>query len=234
MAEFFIAWREGAPIGTICTADDKFTNARRGRQDCLIGFFECVDDYTVAEALFQYAACWARTHDLNCLYGPFNLDYEDSYGVLLEGRDRPPVLLCGHTPPYYQVFFERFGFNPARGDNLAYEINYDMAKPVVKRLVRLAERLWKQGNIHIREADLPHWEEEVERVLFLLNTALVHLPDFIPWERDVLRATLDPLLQIVDPERIRVAEVDGKTVGWFPGIPNINEALIHANGLRHP
>jgi GNAT superfamily N-acetyltransferase len=23
-------------------------------------------------------------------------------------------------------------------------------------------------------------------------------------------------------------------VGWFPGIPNINEALIHANGLRYP
>jgi GNAT superfamily N-acetyltransferase len=23
-------------------------------------------------------------------------------------------------------------------------------------------------------------------------------------------------------------------VGWFPGIPNINEWLIHANGLRYP
>ena len=30
------------------------------------------------------------------------------------------------------------------------------------------------------------------------------------------------------------AEVDGKTVGWFPGIPNLNEAFIHANGLRYP
>jgi GNAT superfamily N-acetyltransferase len=28
--------------------------------------------------------------------------------------------------------------------------------------------------------------------------------------------------------------VDGETVGWLPGIPNMNEALIHANGLRHP
>ena len=28
--------------------------------------------------------------------------------------------------------------------------------------------------------------------------------------------------------------VDGRTVGWLPGLPNLNEAFIHANGLRQP
>ena len=28
--------------------------------------------------------------------------------------------------------------------------------------------------------------------------------------------------------------MDGKTAGWFPGIPNFNEVLIHLNGLRYP
>lgn len=232
--EFFIAWRDGKPVGTISTADDKPTNAQRGHQDCMIGFFECIEDYAVGEAMFQHAAVWARAHNLNTLYGPFNLDYEDGYGVLIEGRDRPPVLLCGHTPAYYQGFFERFGFKPARGDNLAFEITYDMAKSAVERLSRLSDRLRKRGHIHIRQADLSHWEEEVDRVLYLLNTATAHLPDYIPWQREALRTTLEPLLQIVDAELILFAEVDGKTVGWFPGIPNINEALIHANGLRYP
>jgi hypothetical protein len=27
------------------------------------------------------------------LTGPFHLDYEDSYGILVEGRDRPPSLI---------------------------------------------------------------------------------------------------------------------------------------------
>ena len=30
------------------------------------------------------------------------------------------------------------------------------------------------------------------------------------------------------------ADVEGETVGWFPGIPNMNETLIHVNGLRYP
>jgi GNAT superfamily N-acetyltransferase len=233
-ADFFIAWRGQKPVGTICAANDQATNAARGHQDCMIGFFECIEDYTLAEAMFQHAAGWAKANHLDALYGPFNLDYEDGYGVLIEGRDRPPVLLCGHTPPYYREYFERYGFQAARGDNLAYTITLDLASPAMQRLSRLRQRLQQRGRIQIRQPDFSHWDEEIDHVLFLLNTATAHLPDYIPWQREALRATLEPLRQIVDPELILFAEVEGKTVGWFTGIPNLNEALIHANGLRYP
>ncbi len=234
VAEFFIAFKNGKPAGTICCADDRETNSRRGLKDCMIGFFECVRDPEVAQALFDHARQWATTHGLETLYGPFNLDYEDGYGVLLEGRDRPPVLLCGHTPEYYQEFFEQYSFLPARGDNLAYEITAAMAVDELKRLTRLSERLRRRNWITIRSADLAHWDNEVERVYILLNKALAHLPDFIPWPREGLQASLEGFRQIVDPELVLFADVDGETVGWFPGIPNMNEALIHANGLRYP
>ncbi|OGN88600.1 MAG: hypothetical protein A2Y88_03865 [Chloroflexi bacterium RBG_13_48_10] len=234
VAEFFIALKDGKPAGTICCADDRETNAARGLRDCMIGFFECVADPQVAQALFDHAQRWAKMHGLDTLYGPFNLDYEDGYGVLIEGRDRPPVLLCGHTPPYYQGFFEENGFLPARGDNLAYEITPAMASGEIERLSRLSERLRRRNWIKIRSGDLAHWDDEVERIYILLNKALAHLPDFIPWPRDGLQASLEQFRQIIDPELVLFAEVDGEAVGWFPGIPNINEALIHANGLRFP
>jgi GNAT superfamily N-acetyltransferase len=43
-----------------------------------------------------------------------------------------------------------------------------------------------------------------------------------------------PLKDIVDPELILFAEHDGKTIGWFPGIQNLNEIFIRLNGLRRP
>jgi len=229
-----MAFREGKPVGTICCADDHATNSARSLKDCMIGFFECIQDDQVARALFDLARKWAITHGLETLYGPFNLDYEDGYGVLIEGRDRPPVLLCGHTPSYYQGFFEDYGFLPARGDNLAYEITQSMAAKEIERLSRLSERLRKHNWINIRQADMNHWDEEVERIYILLNKSLAHLPDFIPWPRESLQASLEQFRQIVDPELVLFAEVDGAAVGWFPGIPNVNEALIHANGLRYP
>ena len=94
-------------MGTISAADDQAVNAQRGLHDCMFGFFECVPDYEVAKALFDAAAGWARNRGLKTLYGPFNLDYENGYGILVDGRDRPPVLLCGHTPPYYLDFVEQ-------------------------------------------------------------------------------------------------------------------------------
>jgi GNAT superfamily N-acetyltransferase len=42
------------------------------------------------------------------------------------------------------------------------------------------------------------------------------------------------MLKYVDPDLVLFAEYDGQTVGWFPGIPNLNEILIYANGLRYP
>ena len=62
-----------------------------GEKDCMIGFFECIQDERVALAMFEHVRKWATTHGLEALYGPFNLDYEDGYGVLVEGRDRPVI-----------------------------------------------------------------------------------------------------------------------------------------------
>lgn len=231
-AEFYIAWRNGRPVGTICAAEDPPTNAVRKARECVFGFLEYVNDDSVAEALVQQAIAWARTRQLNALYGPFNLDYEDSYGVLLEGRDRPPALLCGHTPPYYAGFMERYGFQPARGDNLAFAI--DTHAPGLPRLARVAQKIRERGRFTIRHADLSQWDREVDRVHHLLNAGLIHLPDFIGWHRSEVEATLGQFRQIADVELVLFAEDAGKPVGWLAGIPDLNEVFIHANGLRHP
>jgi len=233
--EFFIAWRDGQPVGTICAAEDPPTNAARGTQECVFGFFECVKDYAVAKAMFDHVGAWARQRGLNALYGPFNLDYEDGYGILIEGRERPPVLLCGHTPPYYGDFVERYGFEPARATNLAYAFDLTVDDtPELRRLARLADKVRQRGEITVRGADMSQWEAEVDRVHELLTVALGHLGDFIPWQRESVVALVEPFRKIADPELVLFAEVNGDNAGWFPGVPNLNEALIHANGLRYP
>ena len=105
LAECFIAFKDGQPAGTLCLAEE-FNNTRtRGYKECMYGFVECVEDYDVFRAMFDHAEQWARARDMRSFYGPYNLDREDSRGILIEGRDRPPAILCGHHPPYYQTFF---------------------------------------------------------------------------------------------------------------------------------
>jgi GNAT superfamily N-acetyltransferase len=221
-------------VGTICAAEDKKGNAATGHHDCVWGFFDCIDDYPVAEAMWQHVIHWAKDHQLDALMGPFNLDYEDGYGILIEGRKRPPAILCGHTPVYYQGFVERFGFKPARGDNLAYEINVDKDSPMLQKIYRRADRVRQKKNFTIRHADFSHWHEELDKVLELINPCLQHLTGFIPWTHENLEKTMQPFVEIADPELILFAEKDGKPIGFLPAVPNMNEVLIHLNGLRYP
>ena len=232
-AEFFIAWQGQRPLGTLSVAEDFAANQLRNSRECVIGFFECIADPAVATALFDAAAGWALKRGLNKLRGPFNFDYENGYGILIEGRDRPPALLCGHTPAYYQAFFESHGFQPARGDNLAFALDLTET-PQIQTLFHLAERARATRPYLIRAARLNEWDQEIDRVHFLLNQALAHLPDHTPWRREAVEKLFAPFRDLADPELVLFAEDQGQVVGFFPGIPNLNEAFIHANGLRYP
>jgi GNAT superfamily N-acetyltransferase len=233
-AEFFIAWRDGQPVGTVCAAEDPEENEVRAARECVFGFFHFIEDYTVMQALLESVQEWAVKRGLDELTGPYNLDYEDGYGILVEGRDRPPALMCGHTPPYYLDFVERYGFQPARGDNLAFAVDLTNEKPMFQELHRVAERLRKRKRFTVRSADLVHWEAEFERIYILLNNTMTHLPDYRSWPREVVFNSLAPFRKIADPELILFAEDGDKTIGWLPGLPNLNETFMHVNGLRRP
>jgi GNAT superfamily N-acetyltransferase len=233
-ADLFVAWKDGEPAGTIACAEDTADTHARGHAECMFGFFECIEDYSVAEALFHRAEDWAREHKMTAIYGPYNLDREDSRGILVEGYDRPPALLCGHNPPYYKEFCERFGMVKRESDNLAYCVDIDLAKPEVRRLAHLAERVRRRKTITIRSARMDDLQGEIDRIWDLQNRALAHLPGFIPYPRESIESLIMPLKDLADPELVLFAEIDGKAVGWFPAIPNFNEILIHLNGLRYP
>ena len=232
-AEYFIAWHNGEPVGTICAAEDFQSNKLRGKKECVFGFFEYIKNREVFRALVECASDWGRTRGLNVLYGPWNLDYEDSYGVLVEGRDRPPAILCGHTPKYYLDYMLNFGFEEARPQNVA--LGAELAEtPQILRMARVADRIREKDWITIREADINRWDEEVDCLHRLLNLSLVHLEDHIGRTRQSVEAMVEPFRQIADPELILFADVRGETVGFLPGLPDLNEIFIHINGLRSP
>lgn len=228
IADLYIAWKDGKPVGTICCAQEKDS------QENMFGFFECIDDYAVAEVLFNQADAWAREHKLTSITGPYNLDREDCRGILIEGRDRPASLLCGYNPPYYPGFFERYGFGLAYDDGLAYAVDLDLNNTKIQRLSRLAERVRQRKNVQIRGAHMDDVENEIDRIWDLQNRALAHLPGFTPYPRAAIETMVLPLKEMADPDLILFAEIDGKAIGWFPGVPNFNEILIHLNGLRYP
>jgi GNAT superfamily N-acetyltransferase len=237
--EFWLAKRDGQVVGTIGTAIDHARNRDRSEQVAIFGFFEVLPgDYETAAAMWQHACAWARTHGMIELQGPYSFAANEDPGFLVQGFDCAPAIMMGHNPPYYAKFAERFGFEKLL-DGLAYrydfsQIDFDIenAPAVLKRIAgRCLER---HGAGAVRRARLAEWDQEILRLHVVYNKSLAVLPDFSPLELAEFRSQALALKPLLDPDLVMIAELDGRAVGFSLGLPNINEALIHANGLQYP
>lgn len=231
-AEVFVAWSRGRPVGTICAAEDATVSETRAVPTCVFGFFDYLDVPGVPEALVEKVDDWARARGLKQLVGPYDLDYEDGYGVLVEGWTRPPPLLCRHNPRYYAPTMDRLGFVPDGAPAVALGIDLD--SPELERLTKIADNVRRRGKLKLRQADFSCWDSEVDTLLGLLNGSLAHLPGQLTWRRDALEPLLQSVRAVADPALVLFAQVENETVGFLAALPDFNQVLLHADGLRTP
>ncbi len=97
-AEYFLAERGGEVVGRIAAIANRLHNETHDDQVGFFGFFECVDDKAVADALFAAAAEWLRARGFDTVRGPASFSVNDECGLLVDGFDTPPTLMMPHNP----------------------------------------------------------------------------------------------------------------------------------------
>ncbi len=204
-----------------------FSSERAG----FFGFFECVEDVSVAAALMSAAETWLCERDMAVIRGPFNFSTNEECGFLAEGFDSLPALMMPYTRRYYLDFMESLGYHRAK-DLLAY--NYESIGRVPDYLVRFAERAREKTQVMVRPLDMRHFDEEVERIFEVYNHAWEKNWGFIPMTAEEFRFTAKSLRQIVDPDIAVIAEKEGRAVGFALGLPDYNSLLKKMNGRLFP
>lgn len=234
----FVARRGRELVGTVAAAIDY--NLKNVIPDPFVafGFFECIEDYAVAEALLNAVVHWTHTMNQVRVRGPYNPTQNDEQGFLIEGRERPPIIMTGHNPPYYPEFVERFGFGKWGPDELCYCVSTEELEPDLSnlppKLLRVIRSVRKRTPAVVRPAHMKDWDNELERARRVYNRSLSTLPDFVPLDEAEFRRQAELLHSLIDPDMTLFVEIEDKTVGFALGLPNINEALHHAHGLRRP
>ena len=112
-AEYFIAEREGLVLGRIAAISNQLHNETHDDQVGFFGFFESIDDQSVADALLNSAAEWCRQRGHDVLRGPASFSVNDECGLLVAGFEMPPTLMMPHNPRYYIGLLERHGIQPS-------------------------------------------------------------------------------------------------------------------------
>ncbi len=230
--EYFLAWRGDEVVGRIAATVNHRHNEFHAEKTGFFGFFECIDDAGVARALLEAAEAWLRARGMERVLGPmsFSTNEESGLGMLVDGFDRPPVVMTAHSPRYYPALVEAAGYVKAK-DLLAYWMD-DPDPP--ERLVRGVARIQRQEQIHVRSLEMKDFAGEVARIKAIYNSAWERNWGFVPMtdaEFDYLARQLKP---VVNPKLCALAEVRGEPVAFALALPDFNQALKHVNGRLFP
>ena len=195
------------------------------------GFFECVDDESVAGRLFAAAAQWLRGQGLKRMRGPTSFTINEEIGLLIENFDQPPTLLTTWNPPYYQRLVESVGLAKVE-DLLAREVAFsDMDLRYLERLARAGAR---NGQVTIRQANLAKLETEIEILVKIYAEAWSENWGAVPFSRDEFLKMAYELKPFLLPECTLIAEYDGEAVGICVALPDINVAVKACGGRFGP
>jgi hypothetical protein len=234
--ELFLATRNGKPVGRIAAIENRAHNRFHEDRVGFFGFFECIDDQEVADALFAAAETWLRSRGLATMRGPMNPSTNHECGMLVEGFDVHPVFMTNWNPAYYLPLVDRAGFTKAR-DLFAYwvQVSGPNKAPLPPRFAALAERALKDSKVTFRDVDLGRFKREVDMLWEVYNDAWEKNWGFVPMTRDELVHMAKDLKPLIDPNLAFVAEVDGKPVGVMINLLDYARAQIDiANGRLFP
>lgn len=229
-AQPFLAERGGRLVGRIAAIANEAHNTFHGDRAGFFGFFECEEDAGAAAALFDAAGEWVVARGKDALRGPMNFSTNDDCGSLIEGFDTPPMVLMPHNPPHHARLYEAARFRKEK-DLLAYYLD---DREVPERLARGVEAVRRRSGVTVRSLDLSRFEEEVGRVRAIYNSAWERNWGFVPMTREEMDHMARQLRPVVDPDLLLFAEAGGEPVAFALALPDMNEALRHANGRLFP
>jgi hypothetical protein len=165
------------------------------------------------------------------MLGPGNPSTNDECGVLVDGFDTPPMIMMAHSRPYYDSLLKRCGLGKAK-DLLAFLIKAD---GVPERLVRGAAVARKRNpDIRVRPMNPRRFADEIDAFLTVYNGAWEKNWGFVPMTDAEVHHMAKQLKPVVDPVLVRIAEHDGRPVGFAMALPDFNQAIRHANGRLFP
>ena len=214
----FLAKRGGRPVGRVSAAINRRFNEHYNSKIGFFGFFEVIEDYSVAEALLDKAKQWVAARGMTILRGPgeYSNATHERQGILIDGFEYPPTMELTHNPPYYRDFVERYGFIKAK-DYHAYLM--DVQTPPPERLNELARIFQKRRQIETRCLVMSKLKEEVRLVIRIYNDCWANNWGFLPVTPDEADAVAESLRLVADPGLVRFAFVKGEpaaVMGAFP------------------
>jgi GNAT superfamily N-acetyltransferase len=193
-----------------------------------MGFFECIENKEAAFILFDQCKTWLQQKGMEAMDGPINFGNRDRWwGLLLEGFDREPNYQCNYNFPYYQRYFEAYGFQV-----YFYQLTFGrpIQGPIDARLLEKSKLVEKDPNYrfdYVRKSD---WNKLPEQIRTVYNKAWAkrgEIPELTEAQAKHLVKQMKP---IMDEKLLWFGYYNEEPIAFFLSLPEVNQIFKHVKG----
>jgi GNAT superfamily N-acetyltransferase len=235
-AQYFLACRDGRPVGRISAHIDRNFNAFQQNEWGMFGWFECEDDPEAACALLDDAAAWLRERGRDRMVGPMDFTTNDEIGLLIVGHEHRPIILCPWHHPFYQRLIEQDAGLSKAMDLYMWSLHVTGRDKVHPAIWEAAEKLESEHGIVCRSFRKRDLHDEVTRFLEVYNAAWENNWASVPLNEEEVRHYAKDLKPVLDENWALVAERKdtGEVVGAALTLPDFNQVLAELDGRLLP
>ncbi|MBN1897846.1 MAG: hypothetical protein JW827_03630 [Spirochaetes bacterium] len=229
-ADFFLAYRDGKPVGRIAAIDNpKHNEFHKDDRTGFWGFFDCINDQNVADALFNAAKEWVKTKGHKNMRGPMSCDTNDEVGMVIDGFENLRYFMMPHNPPYYFDLCKKYKMTRAK-DLFCFHL--DLTKPVPERILSIAEKIQeryeKQGYV-FRSLNKKNLKHDLRIIMDIYQEAWKENWGFSPMTKRQFDEMAESMSLIAVEDMIIIIESpEGKPVGMAVALYNWMECTHYA------
>ena len=233
-AAYFMAYRDGKPVGRIAAIINNQVNRNCDTKICRFGFMDFVDDMEVSRALFDAAEDWGRRKGMNRMVGPLGFTDMDREGLLVEGFEELSTMATNYNYPYYAGHVEAAGY--AKESDWV-EFLLQVPDKVPERYDRIATLVKEKLNLRIQKyTGRKKAKTEIGHKLFrLINEAYKDLYQYSQLTDRQIDYYVDYYLGLVNLDLLTfVMDKDDNLVGLGIALPSLSRGLQKARGRMLP
>ncbi len=193
-----------------------------------IGFFECVDNQTAANLLFDTARKWLQQEGMEAMDGPINFGRHQKYwGLLVDGFSLPTYGM-NYNRPYYKNLFENYGFQVYFKQ---YSYRIDLEKKFPERFWRIAEWVSERPEYRFKHFRIQDKKKFVKDIVRIYNQAWgAYKDDLTPLRPEDVESILRDRRPVVDEDFIWIAYHGAKPIAFVLMFPDFNQVLQYFSG----
>lgn len=226
-AKYFLAYLGGRPAGRLSAHINRAYDRHHEAHTGFFGFFECLPEPAVAQALIGAAAEWLSRRGKTRVVGPLNFSVYDEMGLLVEGFDSLPAIFQTHNPPYYVDLLTGLGFAKVM-DWLALRITERQVDQAA--LERLMHKIMDGQPLVLRTLQRGELQRRAAEVYELFNEAWEPNWGHVPLSRGQFDNLFHELRPLIRPELCNLVLDGDRLVAFSITVPDINPVVKELNG----